>query len=142
MTRDRKLELWETLTTVLWLCLFGSAMLMKWPIISALLIVPAMVCNLITFAYVEKTSSNVLTVSAVNLWLFSFVFLIMADLYKLSVAMLYAKFVLFVSLVFLFTVIGMNLKLNKYIFLEFYKFRIFRISKTNKNGDGVNNKIR
>lgn len=140
MTRDKKLELWETLATISWFGLFVSAQVFEWPIVVGILIVVALLSGLMIFAYIEKTSSNVLSIFAVNLWLVSYVFWILADMFQITT--FYTKFTACVGFLFLLTVIFMNLGLRQYIFLELYKFRIFRIFKTSKNGDGVNDKIR
>lgn len=135
MTRDKKLELWETLGTIFWFLLDGAWML-GWPVITGVLLGPALFFNFLVFFYVERVGGSVLAVLAVNSWLLMNIFWIMADLYGKSTAMIYAKFMFWTGLAFLLTSLAIHRDYKQYMFLALYRFRRFRINK-----NGIDDKV-
>src|SRR3989338_1943806 len=135
MTRDKKLEMFETLCTISWFLLDGSWML-QWPIAVGVLICPAIFFNFMTFFYIERHSGSVLAVMAVNSWLLMNIFWAVADIYHMSISMAYAKLMFWSGLGFLLTGLAIHRDYKQYVFLVFYRFRRLRISK-----NGIKDKV-
>lgn len=128
MTRDKKLELFESLGSVLWLLLDGFWML-EWSTPVAVLVIPTILCNLTTLAYVERANNSRVAVLIVNAWLLMNVFWILADMYSFSSGLIYAKILFGLSVGLLLFGMIRNRGYRHYVFLVFYRFRRFRMSK-------------
>lgn len=128
MTRDKKLELFELLGSVLWLLLDGFWML-EWSMLVAILMIPTILCNLTTLVFVERVSSSIIAVLVVNAWLLMNVFGILEDMYSFNNGLLYAKVIFGASVGLLLFGTIQNRGYRHYVFLVFYRFRRFRMSK-------------
>ena len=135
MTRDKKLEMWETFGSVLWFLLDGAWML-DWRLGVTLLVAPAIFCNLLTIIYVEKLNGSLLAVLAVNSWLLMNVFWILGDMYQMGWALLWAKIAFWSGVSILLSGLVMHKSYKQYIFLVFYRFRRFKFHK-----NGVDDKV-
>lgn len=136
MTRERTLELFETLGTVFWFLMDGFWML-GWPITAGVLIGPAIITNLAAIFYIERSDGSVWATLAVNSWLWMNIHWMAADLYSLNITIIYAKVFFWAGVVLLLIGLIKYRDYKQYVFVVFYRFRRFRF-KRNGSADKVN----